>query len=152
MLILSTGLRNAMLGTSGFKTALAAGILYIYDGAQPASADAAVTGTLLAKITVGSGAFAFGSATNGLDFDSPADGVIEKAAAETWSGVGLADGTAGWFRLMGNVSDAGGTSTTLARLDGSVGTSGADLNLGSVAIRTGATVTIDVFQFTLPES
>jgi hypothetical protein len=147
----STGLRNMMLKDTAFKEAFSKGIIYIYSGPQPANADAAVQGTLLGKITVGAGAFSFGSATNGLTFDDPVAGVISKAAAEAWQMVGLANGTAGWFRLMGNASDALGSSTTLARMDGSVATgAGGDLNLSSANIVTSAPTTVDVFQFTLP--
>ncbi len=149
---LSTGLRNAMLDTTGFAGALLNGVIYIYSGAQPLSADNAVSGTLLGKVTVDGGAFSFGTATNGLNFDAPVAGVISKAAAEDWKFDGIADGTAGWYRFMGNVSDALGSSTTLARLDGSVGTSGADLNLSNIAIVTSAPNTVDVFQVTFPAS
>lgn len=53
---LSTSLRNLVLGGGSVKDALQNGKLLIYSGAQPASADAAPTGTLLATITSGSGA------------------------------------------------------------------------------------------------
>lgn len=150
-LSLSTGLRNGMLNATGFKEAFTNGVIYIYSGAQPTNADAAVgSGTLLLKITLASGAFSFGSGTNGINFDAPASGVVSKAAAETWSGVGIAAGVAAWGRLMGNASDSLGSSTTLPRLDFSVGTSGTDLVLSNVNIAVGAPTTIDTFQFTLP--
>ena len=147
---LSTGLRNGMLNATGMLTAFANGVMYVYSGPQPLNADAAVQGTLLIKITLASGAFTFGTATNGINFDAPSSGVVAKAAAETWSGIGLANGIAGWFRLMGNPTDALGSSTSLPRMDGSVGTVGADLNLSSVNVVTSAPTTIDVWQFTLP--
>lgn len=147
---LSTGLRNGMLNATGFKEAFADGVIYIYSGPQPTTADSAVQGTLLGKVTQDAGAFVFGSSANGLEFDAPASGVISKAAAETWQMVGIAAGTAGWGRLMGNATDALGSSTTLPRFDFSIATSGADLNLSTVAIAVGAPTTIDVFQFTLP--
>lgn len=53
----STGLRNAIAGGVGLKNALSGGVLQIYTGAQPASPDAAVTGTLLCQISADSGAF-----------------------------------------------------------------------------------------------
>lgn len=53
---LSTGLRNYIHQTGGVKKALQGGKLMIYSGAQPATADAAPTGTLLATITDASGA------------------------------------------------------------------------------------------------
>ena len=153
---LSTGLRNKMANAFGVASGQATngafddGVIYIYSGAQPLTADAAVSGTLLGIVTKDSGAFAFGAATNGLVFDAPADGVISKAAADTWSFVGLAVGTAGWFRLMGNATDSLALSTTLPRLDGSVGVSGTDLRLSNIAITIGAPNTIDTFTFTIP--
>ena len=53
---LSTGLRNAVTGTLGFAGALAKGTIEIYTGTQPASADAAITGTLIGIVTLSSGA------------------------------------------------------------------------------------------------
>jgi hypothetical protein len=53
---LSTGLRNAMAGFIGFGGAFASGSINIYSGTQPATGDAAVTGTLLGTITNASGA------------------------------------------------------------------------------------------------
>lgn len=147
---LSTGLRNGMLNSTGFTEAFNDGTIYIYSGPQPTNADAAVQGTLLLQITVNNGAWSAGSPTNGLGFDAPSAGVISKAAAEVWRGLGVATGTAGWFRLCGNAADAGGSSTTLPRLDGSVAVSGGDMNLSSISIVTSAPTTIDVFQFTLP--
>lgn len=147
---LSTGLRNALLDTGSFKSTFADGVIYIYSGAQPAGADSAVSGTLLGIVTVNAGAFAFGSPTNGLEFDTASSGTLVKAAAETWQFAGITNGTAGWFRLMGNATDSLGASTTLPRLDGSIGTFGADLNLSSVSIVTSAVNTIDQFSITLP--
>ncbi len=147
---LSTGLRNAMAGLTGFGTTFEDGVIYVYSGSQPANADAAVTGTLLGKFTKDGAAFAFGSPTNGLQFDAPVAGVVSKAAADEWRMTGIAAGTAGWFRLMGNAADALGVSTALPRMDGSIGTSGADLNLSNIAIAVGVPVTCDVFTFTIP--
>jgi hypothetical protein len=132
------------------KDTLRNGIINIYSGSQPANADTAASGTHLATITVGSGAFTAGSETNGLEFGTASSGEIEMSSSETWSGVGLADGTAGWFRFYGNATDAGGAATTYPRVDGSIGTSGADLNMSSTSISTGSTYTIDSFKFTLP--
>lgn len=147
---LSTGLRNGMLNATGYKEAFTNGVIYLYSGPQPASADAAVAGTLLGKVTLAAGAFAFGTGTNGINMDVPAAGIVSKAAAEAWQMVGIAIGTIGWGRLMGNANDALGISTTLPRFDFSVATVGADLNLSTVSIIVGTPVTVDIFQFTLP--
>ena len=126
------------------------GVLYIYSGSQPANADAAASGTQLVKITVSAGAFSAGAFTNGLEFGDSTSGYIEKSASETWQGTGLASGTAGWFRLCGNPTDALAASALLPRIDGSIGTSGADLNMGSTTVTASATYTIDTFKLTLP--
>ncbi len=147
---LSTGLRNGMLNATGMKEAFTNGVMYIYSGPQPTNADSAVSGTLLGKVSVDAGAFAFGASSFGLNLDTPAGGVISKVAADNWQMVGIAAGTAGWFRLMGNAADALASSTTLPRMDGSIATSGADLNLSTVTVAVGSPLTIDVFEFELP--
>ncbi len=132
------------------KDVLKDGVLKIYSGSQPANADTAAAGTLLITVTVANGAWVAAAFDNGLEFENdPLSGEIEKNS-EVWSGLGLADGTAGWFRFYGNATDGGTASTTLPRIDGSVGTSGSDLVMASTAIVTGRTYTIDSFKITLP--
>ena len=134
------------------KDILKDGVIRIYSGAQPADPDTAVSGTLLLEISVDAGAFVAGAFDNGLEFeDDPLAGEIEKASGETWQDTGIAAGVAGYFRFVGNPTDAGGASTTLPRIDGSVGTSGADLNMSNTTIAIGATYTLDSFKLTLPE-
>ena len=110
-----------------------------------------LAGTLLLEVSVDAGAFVAGAFDNGLEFGDAAAGIIAKAAGETWQDAGLAAGTAGYFRLVANPTDNGALSTALPRIDGSVGTSGADLNMSSTSISVGSTYTIDTFQLTLPE-
>ena len=256
---LSTGLRNFMLEGGSLKQALANGFIELYSGTQPASADDAVTGTLLARYTASSGAHtnevqatgsftisgtsgsvdtvtvnsidilggavtntgtAAGTATavaaainnnpknfmfvasstgatgvvtltakpglgtlangwavsgtattttlgtlvnigsgvagvnpvNGLRFGDSAAGSVVKDSAQAWTGVGLAAGTAGWFRFKGPISDAGSSDAAelYIRLDGNVATSGANLNVTSTTIAVGATQTISTFTLTEP--
>lgn len=147
---LSTGLRTAMAGTTGFGASFANGVIHIYSGPQPITADGPVAGTLLGVVSAAAGPFAFGSPANGLEFEPAANGAVMKKEAQEWKFKGLANGTAGWFRLMGNASDNLAASTTLPRFDGSIGTSGADLNLSNIAVTTGTPATIDVFTFTIP--
>lgn len=150
MVRLSTKLRNNMASLTGFGTTFLNGIISIYSGPQPLTADSAASGTLLGTVTVDGGAFVAGTATNGLEFDAPVAGVVSKVAADAWRFTGLADGTAGWFRLKGNAADNDLASTILPRLDGSIGVSGADLNLSNIAITTGSPNSIDTFSFTIP--
>lgn len=123
--------------------------LVIRTGVQPADADTAEAGSVLVQITVGSGAFTKGTATNGLDFDAPSAGVLSKASAETWSGTASATGTAGWVRVYDNGFETGASSTA-KRIDGTIAASGGQLNMPT-SIVSGATVTIDQFDLTLPE-
>ena len=109
---LSTGFRNALLNNQGFSEIFSAGVIAMYSGAQPASADDAPTGTLLGYITKDGAAFVPGSPTNGLNWGAAAGGVIGKNT-DNWRLTGAAAGTAGWFRLMGNAADNGLASTTL---------------------------------------
>lgn len=252
---LSEGLRNFLNEGGSLKQAFAGGKLLIYSGAQPATADSAVAGVLLATITAASGAHTaevssvgsveltgggsgsvdtltvnsleiMGSATpfnttlaqtaqdvvdkinnnpknllfkasktasstititakpgmgtfpntwvvastvttitktdnnmaggvnfvNGLLFGDSADGRLVKRSDQVWSGVAGATGTAGWFRLVGAVADAGSadSSEVFHRLDGSIATSGANLNMSNTNIVSGATQTIDTFALTEP--
>lgn len=251
---LSTGMRNFLNKQGSIDDALRNGWIEIYSGAQPATADAAVTGTLLCTISVGGAAvthevLASGTVTltggaagsvsaitvngievlgatvpfnvsltqtaadiaaqinryrsypdytatsagavvtiravpgsgatpnglavvstattitktdanmaggvapvNGLLFDTSSGGVMPKLATQTWSGVNANTGTAGWFRQYGSVNDAGGLDTTAStlRVDGSVATSGADMNLNSTAFSSGATTTMSSWSMTMP--
>lgn len=132
------------------KDVMRNGILRLYSGSQPATADTAYSGTLLCEFTVASGAWVAGAEANGLEFGDEVDGYLEKCDGEVWSGVAAATGTAGWFRFYANATDAGALSTILPRIDGSVGTSGADLNMASTSITSGNTYTIDSFKLTFP--
>ena len=127
------------------------GVLRIYSGSQPASADAAETGTLLLEVTVSGGAFSGGSPTNGLNFngEAAASGLMTKESGETWQGTGAANGTAGWFRFYANAYTTG-ASTTARRFDGVCATSGGQLNMSSTAIVSGVVTTVDTFSITMP--
>lgn len=143
----STGFRDLILGTEAFRDIFERGVIFIYTGSQPATADAAVSGTKLGQVTESGGAFNFGSPDNGLLFAAPDGGSIAKDSGQLWQFEGLADGTAGWGRLMGNALDNEGQSESLPRVDFSIGRSGADLILSNTSIVTGATHTIDQFTY-----
>jgi|KBSMisStaDraftv2_1062788.scaffolds.fasta_scaffold01044_4 hypothetical protein len=141
---LSTGLRNKTL-ESGFKPALDNGFLFIYPGSQPTNPDAAASGTLLGKVS------ASADDVTGLTFQVPAVlGVLSKTADELWQFIGLVDGQAGWFRFAEAGDNPASPSSTAARLDGTIGTAGADVDIGNSNIKTGAVNTVDRFTVTLP--
>ena len=70
-------------------------------------------------------------------------------ASIVWSGVNVATGTATFYRHVG-AADDGTLSTTQPRIQGTVGTVGAELNLSSTSLTTGATQTIDYYSIALP--
>jgi len=153
---LSTGFVNAVNQTGSVKSIMQDGVIRIFSGTQPANADAVETGTLLMEITVDAGAFTPGVATNGLEMGSSADGVLSKAAAETWKGVGLAaasTGTvAGWFRWYDN-NRTTGASTTAVRLDGAIGaTTAYELQMSNTTITEDGESIINTFTYTTPKS
>lgn len=120
---MAVGLRNARLDAITTFVGGSA-LLNIYDGSQPADGDTAISGqTLLAQLTCNAtfaGSASSGTLTlNAITADSSAN----------------ATGTAAWFRLL--KSDA---STKC--FDGTVGTSGSDINLNTVSIVSGAAVSI----------
>jgi len=141
---ISTGLRNHMLATGSLKAALDGGVIYIYSGTPPATADAALSGnTLLCTISNN-------AAGTGITMSStPNAGVLGKASAETWRGQIVANGTATFFRFATLVDD-GTLSTTATRLQGTVGTVGADLNFSTIAFVSGDYKNVDTFNVALP--
>lgn len=110
------------------------GYLRIYDGAQPANADTAITTqTLLAELRFGNPAC--GSAVAGvLTFNA----ITPDSSAN-------ATGTASWARCL--KSDG---STVIC--DGSVGLSAANFILSALGITLGQAVAIDSGSFTVPKS
>ena len=144
----STSLFDAFLNT--LKTDLAYGSIELYTGSQPASPDSAVTGTLIGRVTVDSGAWSEGVSTNGLTFGTVASAQVDKATAETWQFTAVAAGTIGWGRFRANAVDAGGASTTLHRIDFSVGITSGDLLMSKVTYAIGETGVIQ--QFLIPLS
>ncbi len=109
----------------------------IRSGAQPTDPDTAASGTLLATLTFSNPAF-----TGATD---AGPGGLLTASAITDDSSADATGTAGYFRIL--TGTAG-----VAVADGEIGTSGADLNLNSVAITAGSAVAITSMTVTMPEA
>lgn len=107
-------------------------LLQLYAGVQPADVSSAVTAANVVLVTLtGPTTNAFGAAAAGVITAN----AIGSAAAAT-------GGTATWFSWV--------KSTGTRVMDGSIGTSGADLNLNSTTIATGAQVAVSSFTVTLP--
>lgn len=121
----SVALRNAQL--DAITTAVgASGKIRIYSGTRPATGGTATT--LLAELPC-SAAFAPAASAGVLTVNT----ITSDSSAD-------ATGTASWFRVL--------TSANVAVIDGDVGTSGSDLNLNSVSLTAGGTVSISSFTIT----
>lgn len=109
-----TTVRNNMLAQilAALDAGAGAALIRIYDGLRPSTGGAATT--LLAELTCTDPAAA-----------APASGVLTFSTI-TQDASANATGTATWFRMV--------DSTGSAVLDGSVGTSGSDLNLTTTSI------------------
>ena len=152
----STAHVNAAM--AAIKIAYAYCVIGLYDGTQPASAEATEgTANLLCLITLNGGAFTGGVTTNGLTFDDPAAGVLSKPSGVIWKGTGTAAAgsggtTATWFRVYDN-SYTTGADTTSCRWDGAIGTSTSyELRMTNPVIVKDVEVTISAFNLTLPMS
>lgn len=140
MISLSDGLLIA--DAQAFAAHFAGGFIRIFTGAPPATSSAAETGTLLGVVSVD------GTGT-GLQFTA-AVAYTFNPAGDRWAFTGLANGNAGYFRLVAP-GDTGALSSTEKRIDGTIGVtaSGSDMEWDSTAITTGATYTLDSFVYTV---
>ena len=117
----SVASRNAQLDAHE-TTVGASPKMRILTGSAPATCATAQSGTLLAELTL------------------PADWAANAASGAkgllgTWSGAVVADGTAGYYRIVDNAG-------TICHEQGTMGTSGQDLNGSSVALVTGQVIVI----------
>jgi len=112
-----------------------AGTIQIRTGAQPATADLAATGTLLATLTMAD-----------PSFGASAAGVATLDATPVLSTTGVAAGTAGWFRMLDNSGDT--------VLDGEVTVTGGggEMELNTTTISIGVVVEVTAGTLTTPAS
>lgn len=128
----SVAVRNALL--DAFETAIGtSAILKIFTGSPPADCAAANSGTVLATINLPSDWM--GAASSGV-----------KEKAGTWQDTSADNsGTAGHFRLYAS-------NGTTCHMQGTCGTSGADMILDSVNFTAGQSFTIAAWQMTAPHA
>lgn len=144
---MSTGLVQYLLNTGSF-TALFSNVspiseLRIYAGTVPATADAAVSPATVAAVVTGPSAIS-------LVFGAAVAGVIAKSAA-VWAdltGTNAGGNPITFYRLVLH-GDADGASTTAQRVQGTIGTGGADMNVGSTNLAANANFTVNTFTQTL---
>ena len=120
----SVAVNNARLDAVETTTGATAK-LRIYTGAAPANCAAAATGTLLVDMTLPADWMAAASSGS-------------KAKAGTWSGTGVAAGTAGYFRIVDNAG-------TTAHVQGTCGIGSGDMSLDNTNIAIGQTVNVNTF-------
>jgi len=125
----STTAQNDRL--AAINTDAASGFLDVYTGAQPANANAAVTGTLLCSWALGATAF-----------HAPSSGTMTSNGALSCTAGN--SGTAGYAVLYKS------NHTTVLWM-GSIGTSGANLNLVTTTIASGVQLTLADAAFTLSD-
>lgn len=125
---------TALVGT--FDAGAGAALLVIYSGSAPATAEASLSGnTVLANIALADPSFTVSGKTATMAGTPKTDSSAD------------ATGTASFFRIF--TSTDGATPGT-ACFQGSVGTSGADLNLNTTSLVSGGPVQINSGTITLP--
>lgn len=126
---------SVIASVNAFTGLLNSGFIKVYTGAQPAL-NGAVSGTLLASMTFSATAFPAAVASGG---------VVTATANAITSGTAGNTGTAGYMALVKS-------DNTTVVATGSVGTSGADLNLNTLSITSGNTVSCASFLVTMNET
>jgi hypothetical protein len=149
---LSTAARDHITSAGSLKSAFQQGQIQIYSGSQPASADAAPTGTLLATITAGSSArTAEVLATGTVTLTAGSSGSVNDI---TVGGVSIMDGavpfntdlTATAAAVAANINAARTVPDYTATSAGAVVTISAPRGMGTAA--NGLTVAADVTTLT----
>ncbi len=150
MSILSNALRTAILGTQGVSELLTGGVIHVFSGPIPATADEAldVGGAHTLLITVD-------NSGSGVSFDTPVNGVLPKLPSETWGGTFAASGAPTFYRWCA-ASDAGtaagGASTY--RVQGSAGgpLDAVEFDLGANPVTSGNSFTLSVANIRQPSA
>ena len=140
----STGLRNAMLTGQSFKSTMDGGLLHIYAGTPPTTADDSVSGAtpILTLSVDGTG--------GGLHFAMTAEnGAIGKDTSELWKGVIQATDAATWFRFAA-AGDTGAASDLEPRIQGSIGVAGTDMLMANTTLTETEEFTLNYFTVVLP--
>lgn len=141
----STGLRLSQVFTESLSASLLGCVIRIYDGPVPASPDSKIDDTqnnLLLEIKEEGGTLTF-EANNG-------DPTLVKNLAKTWTGDVAHTGFATFFRVE-KEADNGAASTSVIRIQGSVGGPSSDLVISNASLIQGAPQRLEYFAISLLE-
>lgn len=140
----STELRRQQCVTGSLKSILDGGVIRLYSGPVPASADSGLSGnTLLLEIDNGG---------SGLTFESTANGAtLTKSLSEVWQGNVSENGIASFFRFV-MPSDTGSNTSGEVRIQGTVGGPADDLTISNPSLLQGAPQRLEYFAIALLES
>lgn len=145
----STKFKERILGPESFANIFDYGRILVYSGSQPPTADIGATGTLLGEITADGLPWAAGG---GLLFEQ-AGPWVSKLRTQPWRYVGIAAGTAGWFRLVGRYADAGVLTYQLPRIDGAISDTlgaGVEMVFAENVVTTTTSFYLQQFLYTIP--
>lgn len=124
----SVAIRNARLDT--IETSIGTGAkVEIRTGSPPATCAAASTGTLLVSYTLAS------------DWMASASSGTKAFSSTPISGTASNNGTAGYYRVLDNAG-------TTCHMQGTVGTSGADMTIDNTSISNGQAINITSWSLT----
>lgn len=141
---ISTGMKQDLIGA--IKDRYDGGVIRIFTGPQPDTAELPEQGTFLGEVTLN------GVAHNGLVFQTDGPYLVKPAFAQ-WLLTSIANGTAGWFRCCADKNDGGGLSYSARRFDGAISddpTDHPELLLEVIAIVAGRSYSLDSFAYTFP--
>lgn len=137
---MSTALKGEILFHIGLIQALEFGVIQVYSGSPPDSADDAPTGALLGSITGDGLTWTAGSQNGGLQLIAlPSLAYVVKPPTQSWVLKVSNSGTAGWWRFRSN-NDAE------VRMDGLVTNSYQELYIGDPMLTLGEERFIELFQ------
>jgi hypothetical protein len=125
----SVGVRDAR-NNAIESTVGASAKLQIWTGSAPANCATAASGTKLVEMTLPSDWMAASSS-----------GAVAKSG--TWTGTGITNGTAGYFRIVDNAGTTCHVQGTVTATGG-----GGDLTLDNVSIAVSQVVTLSTFSIT----
>ena len=130
----------AIASNDATKALCNSGTLKVYSGTQPTDANTAISGqTLLGTFTFAATAFGASSCSG-----TAPNRVATATAAAISDVTAVAGGTATWFRAF----KSNGTSVVF---DGTVGTSGCDLNMTDTSISINETMRVSSLTLSTPE-